>query len=156
MSSVSVEGHLLASGSHDKKVQVWDMQTNRKRAEFQHEDKVWCVQLTNKFLISSSSDKSVKIWDLETEKVLYKLTHSRECYNFDLDRDKTVLAVASNTAVVIWDFKKGTKIKEYNPGNWIHDVRFNPAGDTLVAGLHDGRVFKISLQFGSTNELETS
>ena len=156
MTSVSVQGDLLASGSNENIVQVWNMQTNQKVAQFQHENEVRCVQLHNNRVISSSFDKSVKIWDILTGNELYNLPHSSVCHNFDLNSLQTVLAVACDTAVVLWDFKKAKKIKEFNLGNNINDVRFNPAGDTLVAGLQDGTVFKINLQFGSNNEGETA
>ena len=155
MGSVSVEGDLLASGSDDEKVQVWNMQTNRKVAQFQIGNKVTCVKLHKNRVISSSLDQSVKIWDVYTHQ-LCNLSHTNACYNFDLNPDKTVLAVACKTAVVLWDYEKAKKIKEFNLGKNMCDVRFNPAGNTLVAGSDDGRVFKIDLQFGSNIEGETA
>ena len=121
-------------------------------AQFEHEDSVMCVQIHNSWVITSSSDKSVKIWDIDTEEELHKLSHSCACYNFDLDHTQSVLAVACQTAVVLWDVKKATKIKEFNLGNKIYDVRFNPVGDTLVAGNGEGEIFKIDLKSGSNNE----
>ena len=152
MTSVSAQGNLLASGSYDETVQLWNMQTNRKVMQFQHEDQAICVQLHDNLLISSSRDKSTRIWDIKTGNQLYKLSHSSQCNNFDLNASQTVLAVVCDTAVVLWDFKKATKIKEFKLGNTISDVRFNPAGDTLVAGVSDGRVFKIDLEFGSKDQ----
>ena len=156
MTSVSAQGNLLASGSYDETVQLWNMQTNRKVQQFQHEDDVMCVQLHDNLVISSSMDKSVKIWDVSTGNVHQNLSHSNVCYNFDLNPDKTVLAVACATAVVLWDFKKAKMIKEFSLEKTIVDVRFNPAGDKLVAGSVNGSVFKIGLQFDSNNGGKTA
>ena len=155
MASVSVQGNSLASGSLDNTVQVWNMQTNRKVTQFQHENQAWCVQLYDNLLVSCSLDKSTRIRDIITGNELHNLSHSSSCLNFDLNPLQTVLAVACNTAVVLWDFKNGKKIKQFNLGKSIRDVRFNLAGNTLVAGLYDGRVFKIDLQFGPNNESKT-
>ena len=139
----------MASGSANKTVQVWNMRTKQKLWHLQHEDKVKCVQLHDKYLITCCYDKSTRIWDIETGKVIQKLVHPGKCYNCDLSPNKTLLAVASLTAVVLWDFKNATKIKEFKLGAKIADVRFNQDGTRLVAGLHEGEVFKIDLIFGS-------
>ena len=152
MSSVSVQGNSLASGSYDKTVKVWNMETNREVTQFQHEDQVMCVKLHDNLLISASFDNSTRIWDIKTGNQLHKLSHSGECYNFDLNASKTVLAVACDTSVVLWDYKKATKIKEFKFGENIDDVRFNPAGNTIVAGLGGGEIFKIDVQFGSKDQ----
>ena len=146
-----MQENLLASGSFDKTVQVWNMQTNRKATQFQHEGGVNCVQLHDNLLVSCSWDNSTRIWDIKTGNQLHKLSHSSECHNFDLNASKTVLAVASDTAVVLWDFKKATKLKEFSLGNEICDVRFNPAGNTLVAALYGGEIFTLDLKFDFSN-----
>ena len=116
VTSVNVKGNLVASGSHDKEVQVWNMRRKQKVWQFGHEDKVFCVQLHDKYLITCCNDKSTRIWDIETGKVIHKLVHPRRCNNCDLSPNKTLLAVASDTAVVLWDFKNATKIKEFKLG----------------------------------------
>ena len=149
MNSVNVKGNLVASGSDDKTVQIWNMRTKQKLWQFQHGDEVNCVQLHDKYLITCCDDKLTRIWDIETGKVIHKLDHPGWCSNCDLSPNKTLLAVASDTAVVLWDFKNATKIKEFKLGKYIHDVKFNRDGTRLVAGLYEGEVFKIDLIFGS-------
>ena len=125
------------------------MRTKQKLWQFDHEDNVYCVQLHDTYLITCSADKSARIWDIETGKLIHKLAHSASCGNCDLSPNRTLLAVASDTAVVLWDFKKATKIKEFKLGELIVDVRFNRDGTTLVVGLKYGQIFKIDLMFDS-------
>ena len=144
-----MQDNLLASGSEDKTVQVWNMQTKKKLAQFQHEDQVLRVQFHNNWLITL--DKSVKIWDEKTAKVLHSLSHSASCRNFDLNPDRTLLAVACKNAVVLWDFKTVTKIEEFVFEKQIRNTRFNPAGNKLIVGALDGEVYKVDLVFDSNN-----
>ena len=151
MVCVSVKGNLLASGSKDKTVQVWDMETKTRVAQFQHENEVWCVQFHNNWLITCSLDKTVRIWDVEAQKEIHKLPHSTYCKNFDLSPDKTLLAVACDGSVVLWDFKNMARIKEFKFRKDICDARFNPAGNKLIVGALIGDVYKIDLAFDSKN-----
>ena len=145
----------MASGSGDGTVQVWSMETNSKVWQFQHDQKVNCVQLQNKQVISCSDDGSTRIWNLDTGIEIHRLAHESECNNFDLNSDQTLLAVASNGAVVLWDFKTATKIKEFKLGETSpNDLRFNPAGDRLIVGLYDGRIFKIDLAYNTGDKNE--
>ena len=143
----------MASGSADKTVQVWNMETNSKVWQFVHEDKVKCVQLHDKWLISSSQDKSTRIWNLETGEQIHRLVHKDPCYNFDISPDKAILAVGCESGVVLWDLKNATKLKEFDFEREITDLRFNPAGDRLVVGAYDGWIFKIDLvyDYGDNN-----
>ena len=143
-----MKGDLLASGSADESIQIWNMASGLKVAEFKHDDCVWCVEFHENWLISSSWDKSTRIWDVENQKLVHQLDHSDWCYNFDISPNKLMLAVATDSGVVIWDLKKVTKIKEFKLG-WCSDVRFNHAGDKIIVGLFDGEVYKIDLIYDS-------
>ena len=128
------------------------MRTKEKLWQFQHEGKVYCVQLHENFVITCSADKTTRIWNLDNGQEVHKLSHPGRSWNFDLSPNQTLLAVASDTAVVLWDFKNATKIKEFKLDKNIFDVRFSPDGTRLVAGLYEGEVFKIDLIFDSDNK----
>ena len=151
--SVSVQGNLVASGSADKTVQVWNMETNSKIWQLQHEGAVYCVQLHDKQLISSSHDNSTRVWNLENGQEIHRLVHEGPT-NFDLSPDETILAVGFASGVVMWDFRNATKLKEFDLEREVADLRFNPAGDRLIVGASDGWIFKIDLayEYGENNE----
>ena len=133
ITSVHVQGSLLASGSYDKKVRVWNMKMNRQVAQFQHESDVRCVQLHNTLVLSASLDNSVKIWELETGEALHKLAHSGSCNNFDLSPSQTVLAVACQNAVVLWDFKTAKLFRRNKSKSSIFGTIFSTFDSTLLA-----------------------
>ena len=101
------------------------------------------VQKVGNFLITSSQDKTVKFWDVHNGDEQHCLLHSSSCYNFDVY--KSVLAVATDSAVVLWNMESFAKIHEFKLGQNIFDLKFNPSGNKIIAGLHNGEVFKIEL-----------
>ena len=143
-----MKGDLLASGSDDYSIQIWNMASGVRIAEFKHEDLVRCVEFHENWLISCSWDMSVRIWDVDNQKFVHQLDHSSWCRNFDISPNKLMLAVATDSGVVIWDLKKVTKIKEFELGDCM-DVRFNHAGDRLIVGSFFGQVYKIDLIYNS-------
>jgi WD40 repeat protein len=60
---------LLASGSYDKTVNLWDVATGKAVATLKgHSEMVWAVAFSpdGNFLATASKDKSVKLWDMRT------------------------------------------------------------------------------------------
>ena len=107
-----------------------------------HEKKVYCVKVVGKMLVSCG-DKTVRIWNLDGE-LLHELQLLSLCYNFDLNRERTLLAVAHSTGVSIWDFLNVDQISEIKL-NLVTDVLFNKEGTTLIVGQLDGQISKIDL-----------
>ena len=83
----------------------------------------------------------IRIWDLTDGKLL-KLPDW--CNNFDLDSERTLLAVAHEKGVSIWNFSSLSKITEVEL-NAVMDARFNESGTTLIVGQYNGQVSKIDL-----------
>ena len=84
--------------------------------------------------------------NLESGEELHRLEHPGPCNNADLSPNKSILAVACYSAVVLWDIKNVIKIEQFDLGSGINDVRFNPSGDKLVVGSFEGEVYRIQLQ----------
>ena len=67
-----------------------------------------------------------------------------------------LLAIAFNFALVLWDLKKGTKVKVLELED-INDVRFSPDGTKMIVGLYTGDVYKVDLQEQpDTSEVESA
>ena len=147
-----MQGDLVASGSTDESVQVWNMRQRQILWQFQHQGDVNCVKLHENWLISCSEDNSTRIWDLEYGKQIHRLEQSSPCNNFDISPDESLIAVATDYELVLLDFSKLTTIKKFKLRSSHMDVRFNQSGSRLIVGIDGGEVFKIDLVFDSENE----
>lgn len=66
---ISPDGRLVAAGSLDTIVRIWDVQTGQLIERLRgHEDSVYSVAFTpdGKGLVSGSLDKTLKYWDLRS------------------------------------------------------------------------------------------
>lgn len=119
------------------------MTTSVKLFEGVHDDEVWCVKIVDKVVISCGY-KAIRIWELNNGKQLHKLDLPSFCNNFDLNTDETLLAVAHEKGVSIWNFSSFSQIMEIELES-VSDVRFNEPGTKLIFGQYNGNVWKIDL-----------
>ena len=143
VTSIDMQNFVLASGSYDFKIQVWNMKTNAKLFEVAHDNHVNCVKIVDNRLVSCG-DQTVRIWKLKNGNLLRTLYLPSWCNNFDFNSKSTILAVAHANGVSIYDFSNLMKIMEIEL-NQVMDVRFNESGTKLIVGQYDGKVFKIDL-----------
>lgn len=71
----SSDGSLIASGSGDRTVRVWNIPNNQCILSLTIEDGVTTVAISpdNRFLAAGSLDKSVRVWDLISGNLLERL-----------------------------------------------------------------------------------
>ena len=122
------------------------MEKQKKLWELNHGDEVWGTILRDDQLITCCRDKSVRVLALQSGELLNKLDQSDYCYNADLSPNGSLLAVACSSVVALWDIRKAVKIKEFDLGLRVNDLQFNPSGDKLIVGLHEGDIFKIEMK----------
>jgi WD40 repeat protein len=73
----STDGHVLASPSYGRTIQLWDMQTGQLlRTLVGHTDVVNGVSWSpnNRFLSTCSNDRSIRLWDTNSGTLLKTLT----------------------------------------------------------------------------------
>ncbi|MFN7502735.1 MAG: helix-hairpin-helix domain-containing protein, partial [Dolichospermum sp.] len=77
----SPDGQTLASGSRDKTIKLWDVNTgNLLQTLEDHSNQVWSVAYSpdGQTLASGSGDKTIKLWNVKTGKLLQTLKgHSK-------------------------------------------------------------------------------
>jgi glucose repression regulatory protein TUP1 len=68
-------GRIIASGSGDRSVRLWDLETNQQVLNLSIEDGVTTVAISpdNRFVAAGSLDKSVRVWDVLTGNLVVRL-----------------------------------------------------------------------------------
>ena len=139
-------GSLLASGSGDNTVQLWNLDTETLLATLEgHTDSVLNVVFSpdGSLLASGSGDGTVRLWDPATETLLSTFeTHTQEVLNVAFSPDGTLLASGSgNGLILLWDLATETPVAklEAHMDN-VLDIAFSPDGTLLASASADGLV----------------
>jgi len=137
------KGKLLASGSGDQTIKLWDLETGTLRQTLSgHQDTVWSVALSadGQTLASGSGDQTIKLWDLETGTLRQTLSgHQDTVWSVALSPDGQTLASGSGDQTVkLWDLKAGRLLNTFEGHSGpVRSVALSPDGQTLVSGSYD-------------------
>ncbi len=142
----SPDGKTLASGSEDKTIEMWKLETGKRWYTLTgHSDWVTCVAFSpdGRTLASSGRDKTIHIWDLNKGKWWYALTgHSDRVSAVAFSPNGEVLASSSRDKTVqLWNLNKGRWISTLTGhAEGVEAVAFSPGGEFLVTGSRDQTV----------------
>jgi WD40 repeat protein/uncharacterized caspase-like protein/energy-coupling factor transporter ATP-binding protein EcfA2 len=137
------DGQLLASGSADKTIKIW--QENKLIKTFTgHADRVTSLSFSpdNQILASGSADKTLKLWRLADGKLLKTLTgHSDEVTSINFSPDgQTIVSGSFDQTVKIWR-RDGTLVKNFTGhGLAIASVIFSPNGQMIASASWDNTI----------------
>ncbi|KAK5663662.1 hypothetical protein OQA88_4093 [Cercophora sp. LCS_1] len=115
----SPKGNVLASGSYDEAVFLWDVRAGRlMRSLPAHSDPVsgigFCRDGT--LVVSCSTDGLIRVWDASTGQCLRTLVHednppvSNVCFS---PNGRFVLAFSLDSSIRLWDYVAGAVKKTY-------------------------------------------
>jgi len=144
--SFSPNGKLLATGSRDKTVKLWDTTTGKEiKTLTGHKNWVNAVSFSpnGKLLATGSADNTVKLWDTTTGKEIKTLTgHTDRVWGVSFSPNGKLLATGSQDHTVkLWDITTGKQIKTLTGHtNWVWGVSFSPDGKLLASGSDDKTV----------------
>ncbi|RAK85327.1 Pfs, NACHT and WD domain protein, partial [Aspergillus costaricaensis CBS 115574] len=118
----STDGQLVASGSSDKMVKVWDSFTGNLQKILDHPSWVRAVAFSpdNKLLASGLSDGSIRLWNTITWRETGRLEQSGDIAHLMFSLNNQLLGSASFNGVV----------KVWEKGTWRLRWEWRPSGST--------------------------
>jgi len=142
----SPDGSLLASGSSDNTIKIWDVSTEQTlRTLPSHTNWVRSVAFSpdGSLLASGSNDKTIRIWDVSTGQTLRILPdHVSAVWSVAFSPDGSLLASGSgDDTIKIWDVSTGKVLHTlFGHSDSVYSVAFSPNSSQLASSSNDHTV----------------
>jgi WD40 repeat protein len=170
--ALSPDKKILASGSHDKTIKLWNLQTGKLICTFgnlltwgAHKETVSCLAFSpdKQILISGSSDRTIqslisgsldgtiKFWNLQTRDKPRTFKASLGVKAIAISRDGQLLASAGwDGKVRLWNIETGEVLHTLEGHSYsVNCFTFSPDGRTLAsAGTYDRTILLWKVQTG--------
>ena len=141
----SPDGKMLASGSADKTIKLWDTATAKVRATLNGHAWVYALAFSHdgKTLASGAYDKNVRLWDVHTAAEKGTIEAHRgsvRALAFSPD-DKTLASGGSDRFVKLWNVAD-RELRSAAKGHegTVRTLSFSSNGKALASGGEDGNV----------------
>lgn len=142
----SADGSLVATGSDDRGVRIWDAATGGLLQTFkEHTGEVVSVAFSpnGKMLASGAKDSTVRVWDLTKNVIARVFTeHTDDVNSVAFSPDSKRLASGSNDKTIrIWDLAQGALVRLLDEHTlFVTSVAFSPDSKRLASGSWDKTV----------------
>jgi WD40 repeat protein len=136
--AISKDGSVLATGTEDYEVQLWNTATGEELKTLHgHTDAVISVAFSPKdnFLATASADKTVRIWNLNTAGARLLTTESSSVLGVSFSSDgKRLLTKNANGEIKVWEVETGALSGSLSVGIFSGVASFSPDGRFVGVG----------------------
>ncbi|MCP5103553.1 MAG: DUF4365 domain-containing protein [bacterium] len=152
--AVSPDGKWFVSGSADKTIKTWDLESGQCRATLKgHEGEVESVAVTpdGTRILSGSSDKTIRVWDVQTGVQLNIWeNHAARVLDVVVFPDGLkALSGSGDKTLKLWDIDSGKCLRTFDGHkNEIWGVAVTPDGKRAVSGSFDNTLKHWDLETG--------
>jgi WD40 repeat protein len=147
-------GPWMLSGSHDKSVRLWDLQSGKEVRRFVgHTGKGSCVAFSpdGSQILSASDDKTIRLWDTYSGKQVRELLgHESFVVGVAVTPDgRQALSASYDKTVRLWDLDTGTQVRAFRGHtDAVWSVAISSDGRHALSGSWDGSARVWNLQTG--------
>ncbi len=145
--AISPDGQLIASGSNDNNIKLWQLTTGKLLRDFNrwfsgHSSMVDSLAFSpdGQLLASGSWDDTIKLWQVNTGKQISTLTgHSNWVNSVAFSPDGQILASGSaDNSIKLWQVNTGRQISTLTGhSDLVESVAFSQNGEILASGSAD-------------------
>jgi DNA-binding beta-propeller fold protein YncE len=145
--AISPTHEIIASGSHDKSIKIWNLQTGQEiRTLKGHSDHVHSVAFSpDGQILASTSFETIKLWDLKTGQNIATLDwHSNYIVSVAFSPDGQILASSSFETIKLWYLKTKQEITILTEQFEDSYLAVNPYGQAIFAiSIRDNTYIKV-------------
>ncbi|OWZ24757.1 hypothetical protein PHMEG_000111 [Phytophthora megakarya] len=134
------DGSMLASGSNDRSIRIWDPVTTRELGELRgHSDSVLSLAwdpTTPHRLASTGSDKTVRFWDAKTSRIVNSVSLPSDAVNIAYSHDAKFVVVGNLDCITLIDTRKARVVRRVVNPFESYEMQFSKTGFLFVAAGH--------------------
>ena len=146
----SPDGRYVLSGSDDKTLKLWDIETGREIRQFKgHTNYVLSVAFSpdGRTIVSGSFDNTLKLWEVATGKEIRTFKGHKP---FVFSPDGRYALSESQDNFKLWEIETGREIKQFKKWHMdiVASVAFSPDGRYALSGSWDKTLKLWNIQTG--------